>query len=209
MNSIGLALITVSLGQLPLSDPFQTTIYGGLASSDLTKSMSVVAYLELGAEPQANAKDVKEFMTKCGAKLFVSEIAKFRKKMRAEKFGTLTLAVVFLDMQTESPGTWKTKEHPQGTRLLSILVRPPTDRAAAAPDMEADVRGVQCFARNSRKNDKVKRPVTAHCSFVFLAHNDTRAALKTLSFDIYLEELSPHEGTILTYPWKVENVQYK
>jgi hypothetical protein len=170
--------------------------------------MYIVASLELGAAPKPDARDVKEFMAKGAAKCFLSEIARFRKKMGEEKFATLTLAVVFLDVETESPAMWKTKEHPQGTPLLSDLVELPCDGRARRRS-EGDARGVQCFARDRRKHEDNKTPITAHCSFVFLAQSDTKAALRTLSFDIYLQDLSPQKNTILTYPWKVEKVRYK
>ncbi len=36
-----------------------------------------------------------------------------------------------------------------------------------------------------------------------------KGSLKTLCFDIYLEDLKKEEGTTIGYPWKVKNVEYK
>jgi hypothetical protein len=49
----------------------------------------------------------------------------------------------------------------------------------------------------------------AHCSFVFVALKDGKGVLKTLCFDIYLEDLKSDKGKFLGYPWKVKDVQYK
>jgi hypothetical protein len=157
---------------------------------------------------KAKALMLKELMTKGSAKVFLSETARFAEKLTNEKFSTPVLEKIHLESESEKgPRSIATEKEGQTSSRQIFLSDLSLERKELTKEQR--VRSVSYFESHKQRDPKDKVPLTVHCSFVFVTQKENKEFRKTLSFDVYLEDLKKEEGTTLGYPWKVKAVQYK
>jgi hypothetical protein len=146
---------------------------------------------------------IKELTTSGSLRLFLSESAKFAEKLKEEKFAKSLLAMIYFEIEDDDP-------HWQPLAGNGAFQSIPMFWKNNAPNPTDEARGVLLMLNHKVRKapDKDKVPVTAHCSFVFMAMKEGKGFAKTLSYDVYLEKVEQRKDSI-TYPWKVKNVEYK
>jgi len=151
-----------------------------------------------------DAELTKELTSKGSISLFLSEKAKFVKRLKEENFSNPVLAMMYLEIQDDDPKWQFTAKNGQ---FESSAILPAENRAKGT---QAPARAVLLAVNHKVRDEKSAIPVVAHCSLVFLTTKEGRGFLKTLNFDLYLETLERRKDTRLgTYPWKVRNVEHK
>ena len=146
----------------------------------------------------------KELLTEGSASVFLAERAKFAEKLREEKFVNPLLATIYLEIEDDD-AKW---EPLVGNGAFQSM---PLFATGNLPERieEHTPAALLLFSHKVRRApDKDKIPVTAHCSFVFMAMKEGKGFMKTLSYDVYLEKAELRKDSY-TYPWKVRNVEYK
>jgi hypothetical protein len=175
---------------------------------DLTWSAKLFAHIQMDGEikeaintdPQEGLS--KEVMSKGSAKVFFCEAAKFREKLEKEGFTSLSLAVIHVDFDYVAQFAWR---RPYPGPYSSILRSGDWSRGHRKIDLDGPA--VLYFETDRSKQANENTPVIAHCSFVFMAQGERKASIKTLSFDLYLEQVRRQVGARFSYPWKLKNLQ--
>ena len=179
---------TDEMGAGPYMDParFSPSLYGRLDGRTDVYSLGVVMYEMLAGRTPFNG-DTYELLNQI---------------MHAEP---TSLAVLRPDVSPEL----KLKALPPGDKLQPRLIFKTGDWRDDPKTVPADTPAVLAFVNLRPKDAKEKNPVIVHCSFAFMTLKESRAVMKTLDLDLYLEKLEFQKGEVFAYPWKVRNVQYK
>jgi hypothetical protein len=158
-----------------------------------------------GLKDKAGTDDLtKELLTKGSAGVFLAERAKFAEKLGEEKFVNPALAMIYLEIEDDDP-KWQPLIRNRWFQSM------PSFANSGLPQTleEANPVVLVLLSHKVRKApDKDKIPVSAHCSFVFMAMKNGKGFMKAMSFDVYLEKVEQRKDSV-TYPWKVRNVEYK
>jgi hypothetical protein len=152
-----------------------------------------------GAKPLD--RSLKDVLTKGAAKQFLSVTDKFAEKLKEEKYSRPVLATMYFEVEEDDLRSFLGDTKHGEISSNTIFKRD--------GDKFDQNRTISSFYSLRKKDTKQTNPFMAHCSFVFVTVKEGKGALKTLSFDIYLEDLKSEKGKFLGYSWKIKDVQNK
>jgi hypothetical protein len=224
------------LGDL-VSEALQAGLENALYELDLTMSVDLLVAMEISAQIRKRGEKVddlkakqdrspdgkekttplrknavgsekgtqvyQELIDKGSAAALILQRTKFAEDLRQKGFSDALLTMIYLDVQAGKREnqfhSWSMFKRLSGNQLVK----------SSSMQRKGDP-GVLCFmTTRSLESREKKVAVIAQCSLVFIAVKEAKGSIRTLSFDLYLEELKRRDGAMLAYPWKTKNICYK